>query len=102
MDSFAADVDEDIVVPSLFARNTPRACVEKEEGERPDRMEEDEKQEPPTNQHVQQRAAPEIKAIDRSSVARICSGQVKDKLRLRHFDAFHSSFSNCFPTKGGH
>lgn len=78
MDSSAADVDEDIVVPSLFARDTPRACVEKEEGERPDMMEEDEKQEPPTNQHVQQRAAPEIKAIDRSSVARICSGQVQD------------------------
>lgn len=69
MDAFVADVEDDVITPAV-ARDTEE---EERGGEQGGNGEE---QGADQYQHHHQRAAPEIKAIDRSSVARICSGQV--------------------------
>eukprot|EP00624_Nannochloropsis_granulata_P003182 evm.model.NODE_26153_length_34556_cov_35.353714.3 len=74
MEAFAADVEDDVITSSLTAGVVARDTEEKERaGEQGGSGEE---QGVDQEKHQHQRAAPEIKAIDRSSVARICSGQV--------------------------
>lgn len=74
MEAFAADVDDDVIPSSLTAGVVARDTEKEERGT--ERGGDGEEQGVDQEKHYHQRAAPEIKAIDRSSVARICSGQV--------------------------
>jgi len=76
MDAFAADVEDDVITPALTAGVVAQDAEEEERGGEQGGGGNEEQAGPDQHQHHHQRAAPEIKAIDRSSVARICSGQV--------------------------
>jgi len=76
MDAFAADVEDDVITPALTAGVVAQDAEEEERRGEQGGGGNEEQAGPDQHQHHHQRAAPEIKAIDRSSVARICSGQV--------------------------